>query len=146
MKFRKILFATDFSDASAMALSVAACLARDCQAELVIVHVQQPPAANAGEEMIGSLYEIDDARARTQLEGLQLPITGLNVRRELLLGPAADEIVNFAQQEKVDLVVLGTHGRTGLSRLLMGSVAELTVRRAQCPVLTVKPHATALGS
>lgn len=140
MNLKKVLFATDFSDASTTALAVAASLARDCRAELLIVHVQQPPTVYGGDEMVGSLYEIDDARAREQLDQLQPPIPGLSVRRELLIGPPADEIVALAEREAVDLIVIGTHGRTGLSRLLMGSVAELTVRRAKCPVLTVKPR------
>ena len=63
MNLKKILFATDFSDASSTALAVAASLARDCRAELLIVHVQQPPTVYGGDEMVGSLYEIDDARA-----------------------------------------------------------------------------------
>jgi len=64
----------------------------------------------------------------------------------LLSGDPGSELVHFAERENIDLIVMGTHGRTGLTRLLMGSVAEAVVRRAPCPVLTLKQPASALAA
>lgn len=141
MNALKILFATDFSAASRTALAVASSLARTCHAQLYLVHVLDMPVVEGGEEVIGSLYEASAQAAQTELANLELIDGPWPVRRALLHGAPVDEILGFAQEEHIDLIVIGTHGRTGLTRLLMGSVAEELVRRATCPVLTVKPDA-----
>jgi nucleotide-binding universal stress UspA family protein len=139
MQADKILFPTDFSPASEDALRWATALARDSGATLSIVHVEEPPMAYGGGEMYIAL---DDEETRGQLRRMLGNVVPLdhNVRFEhkLLVGDPATAIVDAAAQENADLIVMGTHGRTGLSRLLMGSVAEAVVRRAKCPVLTVK--------
>ena len=139
MKADKILFPTDFSPASESALRWATSLARDTGARLLIVHVEEPPTA-----YVGGDYAIPETTAPARHElakllALVVPFDqGISYEHRILLGDPAPEIVKLAEEEKVDLIVLGTHGRTGLSRLLMGSVAEHVVRRADCPVLTVK--------
>jgi universal stress protein A len=137
MKFKKILFATDFSAASQAAFEYASALARDAGALLLIVHVEEPPAAFAAGEMLVIQSDVPSPELRRMLETL-VPQGGVRHEHHLAIGPPADEIVRLAEELQADLIVVGTHGRQGFSRLLTGSVAELVLRRAQCPVLAVK--------
>jgi nucleotide-binding universal stress UspA family protein len=132
-----ILHPTDFSDYSTAALRMAEALARDYGARLVVLHVMPPPPVVAG-EMGAYIPELEDPTALwDRLNALQ-PEGSICVERFLVKGEPATEIVNMARGEKADLLVMGTHGRSGLGRLLMGSVAEWVMRKAPCPVLTVK--------
>jgi nucleotide-binding universal stress UspA family protein len=141
MQLRKILFATDFSEGSDAALAMASSLARDNGARLLILHVHEP-AIVYGEGLAAAyagLPEEQRADVRRILDTVQPTLPGIEFEHRLVTGLPAETIVESARQDSdVDLIVLGTHGRTGLSRLLMGSVAENVVRRAPCPVLTVK--------
>lgn len=138
MKNRIILFPTDFSPANQAALEYATSLARDTGAKLLIAHVEEPPVAyGAGETYLGPLTS-EPTELEELLERVRPTDPAVPFAHRLLLGDPATEIVRLAEEEKVDLIVLGTHGRTGLVRLLMGSVAEAIVRRASCPVLTLK--------
>jgi universal stress protein A len=140
MNARKILFPTDFSPASDEALRWATSLARDSGATLLIVHVEEPPMAYGG----GEVYvPVEDNREELRKSLLQVIPTDHTVPHEhmLLVGDPAGAIAQTAEKEGADLIVMGTHGRTGLTRLLMGSVAEAVVRKASCPVLTVKQPA-----
>ena len=141
MKMNKILFPSDFSHTGDAALEMAAALARDAGATLVIVHVEEHPTAYGGGEFYYGLPEPVIADLRRMLKEVQP--TGLRVpcQHRLITGEPAAAIVRLAEDENVDMIVMGTHGRTGLSRLLMGSVAEAVVRRAKCPVLTYKQPA-----
>jgi nucleotide-binding universal stress UspA family protein len=133
---RKILVATDFSKHSRSALEHATALARDRGAALLIVHVKEPPPyfppASHGYRcpMVGEDVKI--------LRSVVPPDAGVGFAHVMSMGDPVDEIVRLADEEQVDMIVMATHGRTGLSRMLMGSVAEGVVRRANCPVLTVK--------
>jgi nucleotide-binding universal stress UspA family protein len=127
---------TDFSHASDAALEHAAILAGESDATLLIVHVEEPLPAYVGEGYYG-LPNPPNPELRRMLEAIKPP-GDVKHAHLLLVGDPASEIVRLAEEEGVDLIVLGTHGRTGLSRLLMGSVAEQIVRRAPCPVLTFK--------
>ena len=142
MKAEKILFATDFSHAGDAALAMATALARDTGATLLIVHVEEPPMVYGG----GELYYGMPEPATEDLKQLLANVvpTDKNVPHEhhMITGDPAGAIVRFAEDEKVDMIVVGTHGRTGLSRLLMGSVAEAIVRKSKCPVLTYRQPAT----
>jgi universal stress protein A len=135
MHAQKILFPTDFSEASRAALAHATNLAADWGAKLLILHVDEPPIV-FGEsfatppDMSGQL--------RRELEAVVPHDPSVAHEHRLRLGAPANEIVGLAAAENVDLIVLGTHGRTGLRRLLMGSVAEEVVRRAPCTVYTVR--------
>lgn len=141
---RKILCPIDFSAGSEQALRVAVRLAKHSDAELVIAHSHYiPPAAFAGEFAFPAtaLEEVvDDARkglAAAAHEAAALhagPVT-----TKLLSGTPWHAIVELLQDPSFDLVVIGTHGRTGLSRILLGSVAEKVVRHAPCSVLAVRP-------
>lgn len=138
MKLTKILFPTDFSHCGDEALQLATTLARDSGARLLIAHVEEPPMAYGS----GHMYYGPMEPTRPQLSEMLHKVvpTDSNVPYEhhLLMGSPAHEIVSFAEAEGVDLIVIGTHGRTGLFHVLMGSVAESVVRHANCPVTTFK--------
>lgn len=141
MKATKILVPTDFSTGGQQALQTAVSLAREQQAELILVHVEEPPMAYGGGEFYYGLSEPNRDQLQRMLNEIQIDDSRVIVRRKLLVGAPATAIVNFARDEGVDFIVMPTHGRTGLGRLLMGSVAEEVVRKAACPVLTVKQPA-----
>ncbi|MCI0361795.1 MAG: universal stress protein [Planctomycetaceae bacterium] len=141
MKVEKILYPTDFSEAGQHALPLATSLARDMGATLIIAHVEEPPVAYGGGEMYYGVEPPNHEEQRANLDAVTPTDPGVPCVHKLLIGDPAEAIVQLADADHVDLIVMGTHGRTGLSRLLMGSVAEAVVRRAPCPVLTVKQSA-----
>ncbi len=147
--FKKILAPTDFSDDSSLAFSYAEELARRFSAEMVVLHVDQSlvPVMVSPDESLGlgsdSLTRIAEEQrlaAQRELDKLvnRLRDGGLKARSLLRVGSPFVEIVRTAQSEKADLIVMGTHGRTGLAHALMGSVAERVVQKAPCPVLTIR--------
>ena len=142
----KILFPTDFSSSSDYGLHYATSLARDNQASLLIVHVEEPPAMYGGGEMYYGVPEPDTAALTTMLEQVKPDDPQVRHEHRLIVGNPADKIVAVAKEEQADLIVMGTYGRTGLVRLLFGSVAEAVVRRAPCPVLTFKAPELPKGS
>jgi nucleotide-binding universal stress UspA family protein len=135
---RTILHATDFSERSEYALGLACALARDYVARLIVLHVAEAPTLAYGEGAIPPTLDELRASAQEQLNLLRLPLANVRAERRLEEGDVVPEILRVARDTNTDLIVLGTHGRTGLARLLMGSVAEEVVRKALCPVLTVK--------
>jgi nucleotide-binding universal stress UspA family protein len=135
---RRILHPTDFSEQSRAALEVASALARDYKAELVVTHVYQPPAVYAPDGIAMPMPAEEPYEARVQLARVRPADPGVRIEHRLLEGHPADEILKLAREVAADVIVLGTHGKTGLSRLLMGSVAENVMRKATCPVLTVR--------
>ena len=134
-----ILFPTDFSPASQTAFVLACALARDYQARLVVLHVMEPPRANFGE--LGPVYPVP-GEMRAELEaalGQLKPVGGpVSMERRVVEGAPVGTIVDVARQLPAELIVLGTHGRRGIGRVLMGSVAENVLRQAPCPVLAVR--------
>jgi nucleotide-binding universal stress UspA family protein len=143
-EWKRICCPIDFSDASRAAMEVAADLAKRFGAELVLLHAYPIPgytfpdgSAVASSRM---LQELADEAARHLEEWRQLAVKAgaKRVVVETAVGDPAGEIVRLAQETKADLVVMGTHGRTGIEHALMGSIAERVVRRAKCPVLTVR--------
>jgi nucleotide-binding universal stress UspA family protein len=138
MHYHRILFATDFSPASETALEYATALARDSGALLIIAHVEEMPMPYAGGEMYFAQPEYPNPEVRKMLEAVVPLDKSVKFEHRLVMGVAADDIVRVADEEKAELIVIGTHGRTGLMRVLMGSVAESVMRYAKCPVLTVK--------
>ena len=144
-RIRRILYATDYSKASGRALDEAVNLARQNRAELLVVHVVEPIPYAAGEEFGGAeLYlRLEDATKResqTTMDKLirRLRRSKVKAKSLLLRGSAYDQIVKTAKSKRADMVVIGTHGRTGLSKLFMGSVAAKVVSTATCPVVTVR--------
>ncbi len=118
----------------------AVALAEGHGASLTILHVCQARTVIMGEGMVPAVgAESQDVDYwRRQLEQIRPVNDGIEVRHVLLEGSPAEEIIRYATEQAVDLIVMGTHGRTGLERLLMGSVAEQVVRGAPCSVLVVK--------
>jgi nucleotide-binding universal stress UspA family protein len=142
----KIICATDFSEPGQAAETKALELAGALRAELVYVHVASQPMLYS--ESVFAMEEakrVYEAQARWAEETLQTRVSaaqaaGVTARRVLREGAAYEQIVGAARDEKADMIVIGTHGRSGVNRLLLGSVAERVVRLAPCPVLTVRAH------
>ena len=141
MQAKKILFPTDFSHTGDAALAMATALARDSGATLLIVHAEEPPSAYGGGELYYGMPEPAQEELRKMLHKVQPSDSSVPYEHRLITGDPAHAIARLAKDEGVDMIVMGTHGRTGLSRMLMGSVAEAIVRRAKCPVLTYKDPA-----
>ena len=145
MVFRKILCPIDFSAGSQQAMRVAIRLANEADAELVLAHAWHvPPMAYGSEYVLAAdlMRDIADG-ARDALDAAMREATALGAKRvasRLLTGSPRHEIVKMLERDPAfDLVVMGTHGRTGLARILLGSVAEGVVRHAPCSVLAVRP-------
>jgi uncharacterized protein (DUF2267 family)/nucleotide-binding universal stress UspA family protein len=136
---RTILHPTDFSDCSRHAGEFAANLANDYHARLVLLHVVEPPKYDPA--VVLALPDITDLRsaAEAELDRQQISCKAARCERALAVGSTAVEILRVAGEINPDLIVLGTHGRTGLRRLVIGSIAEEVIRRAPCPVLSLKP-------
>lgn len=145
MAFRKILCPVDFSAGSQQALRTAVRLANADDAELILAHSWYIPPVTLGGDQVyaGDIVQLMSDDAQRGLDEAVRDARELGARRvvsKMVNGAPWREIVNLAQREPgLDLLVIGTHGRSGLSRVLMGSVTELVVRHAPCPVLTVRP-------
>lgn len=137
LKLRTILYPTDFSETGAAAFQLAGSLARDHGADVVVLHVYPPPM-NHGEGMARRAPEGYYDALQKRLRRFRVPGRTAGIKHQLVQGEAAEEILRVAHKLDCDLIVMGTHGRKGLSRLLLGSVAEKVLREATCPVLTVK--------
>ena len=141
MNARKILFSTDFSHTGDAALGLATALARDMGATLHIVHVEELPIVYGVGEMYYGMPDPNEEQLRELLSKVVPTDNQVPFQHHMVIGIPADSIIRLAESEHVDMIVMGTHGRTGLTRLLMGSVTEAVVRGAPCPVLTYKqPH------
>lgn len=140
----RILLATDFSDAAEAAAAQAYTMARALAAELVIVHVAAEGMLYGetpfGRAEIEQLYESQRAWARAALDARMTAAreAGVTARVVLRTGVPADEIVRLADEEQAAMIVIGTQGRSGLERMMLGSVADRVIRAASCPVLTVR--------
>lgn len=140
LPIKTILHPTDFSGPSEYAFQLACSLARDYGAKLVVLHVDMPPVTMG--EVI-TYMEPENYKEKLwaefhRLEASEPGIRDLRVETKLVEGNPAKEILRAANEIMPELIVMGTHGRTGLGRLLMGSVAEEVVRKSLFPVLTVK--------
>jgi len=142
---RRILHATDFSTASEAAFKKAVELAKQSRAELVVLHVMSPVVYTVGEgymspKMYDELAASTRAWANGQLDRQlrKAKVAGVRARGLLLEGLAHEQIVRAAKSHRAELVVIGTHGRSGLAKFFVGSVAGRVVSAARCPVLTVR--------
>jgi nucleotide-binding universal stress UspA family protein len=143
IRLQRILAPIDFSELGETALRYATQFAARFEAELHLLSVVQSPlylspdptlltgtAAELGEQWVNA--------TRKQLDQLPLPVELPHIARVVLEGAPVVEIVRYARENEVDLIVIGTHGRTGLAHVFLGSVAENVVRKSPCPVLTVR--------
>lgn len=144
MQFEHVVVGVDFSETSRAALRAAARLVGDGRLTLVHVwHATHPYTAFSGDELRAAVASDEATIADWRVEALSLGAT--NVSSLFLAGNPADELIELAHKDpSIDLIVVGTHGRTGLSHVLLGSVAEKIVRRAPCVVMTV-PASVARG-
>jgi universal stress protein A len=145
MEIRQILAPTDFSEFSKQAIDDAFKLAQTFGAKLLLLHVVELPAYPVEgfvPPSIGTTL-LEDLERQARLDLAQVlpaaPDAKVEVMPQVVVGTPYRAIVEVAEAEKVDLIVMATHGRTGLSHLVMGSVAERMVRLAPCPVLTIRP-------
>jgi nucleotide-binding universal stress UspA family protein len=138
LPIRKILHATDYSEQARAAFDLACALARDFGAELVVCHVSPPPIIASGEGVLVDFPTGEAEQMEGRLKHIQSDDPQVRVTHQLLRGDAAKEILRLAGDTKADLIVMGTHGRSGIGRLVLGSVAEAVMRKAPCPVVTVK--------
>jgi nucleotide-binding universal stress UspA family protein len=146
--FSKILAPTDFSEDANLALSYAVELAQKFSAEIVVLHVDQPLAPVMVSELnpgldVGVMNRIAEEQRLLALRELdkttaKLREAGVKARSLMRVGAPFLEIIHIAQSEGADLIVMGTHGRSGLAHVLMGSVAERVVNKAPCAVLTIR--------
>jgi nucleotide-binding universal stress UspA family protein len=147
LQLRQILLPIDFSGCGNFALPYAASMARATGAKVICVHVVEPIVPAVGYSGLAEPMPIADMTE--QLEDSaerELPqvtdcddLRGLDVDEVIVHGDAAAEIVRVAEERDVDLIVISSHGRTGIGRIIFGSTAEAVVRHAHCPVLVVKP-------
>jgi nucleotide-binding universal stress UspA family protein len=144
LSFRIIVMPTDFSDYSLRALPYAIDLAEKYDARLKVVFVSEPSMQVSDVAWVGvderAMNEDHAREARRHLEKIileQVP-NDLPADAEILSGNAVDEVIGYAREVNADLIVMATHGRSGVSHMLMGSTAEQVVRKAPCPVLTLK--------
>jgi nucleotide-binding universal stress UspA family protein len=142
IKLEKILFPTDFSEASQNAKRYAISFAKAFGARLYVLTVNQLINMAFLDPLI--IHDLDanrEAAVQENLEQLRGEIAqqGVEVIAEVRKGSSSLEIISFAQEMEIDLIIMGTHGWSGLDHVLMGSTAEVVVRKAPCPVLTVRP-------
>lgn len=141
---KKILCAVDFSDHSPVVADYATTLAKTLGAEIVCLYVAPsldqyvgfhvPPSSI--ENFVGEIVSGADATMETFIDENYEDVT---VHGKVVTGYAAEEILSISESENVDMVIMGTHGRAGIDRILFGSVAEKVVKSAKCPVLTIRP-------
>lgn len=139
-KLKQILVPVDFSQCTEKALLYAVPFARQFGAALTLLHVVEPPYLPASE--MGVVVEVEsreDAQKELEKLGTRLAAT-VPCQTVIRKGSAQIETIDAAKALGSDLIILGTHGRTGVERLLMGSTVEKVVRRAGCPILIVRPH------
>lgn len=134
---RTVLCPVDFSAPSRAAFEFACALARDYGARLVVAHVVPTPRVFAPDGIAVPLPAPEPYEARAELLKFR-PVGKVEAVHRLLEGDPAETVLRLAADEHANLIVMGTHGHTGLTRLLVGSVAESVLRKAPCPVLTVR--------
>ncbi|MBI3860577.1 MAG: universal stress protein [Planctomycetia bacterium] len=144
---KKILFGTDFSECAKAAQDYAAQFAEQFHAELHLLHVLPDVAMmmpDPGTALsLPQNYMLDIKNEAERSLGKLLPDAakaGVTIVRSVRMGNPFVEIVKYAEETGIDLIVVGTHGRGALMHVLMGSIAEKVVRKSPCPVLTVRPH------
>lgn len=147
-EWKRFCCAIDFSEHSRLAMQEAAELTRRFDGQLELVHVHPQPPTTAAIELLSpppGVAEMATRELRTTLAEWEKEaerIAGRPVRSTVIPGSPADEIVRFARERGTDVVVLGTHDRKRVARVLLGSVAERAVREAPCPVLVVRRRET----
>jgi len=146
IRLKKILYPTDFSESSLEALPYALSFAREYKAKLVLLHVVNEQIFSEGLSLARAIAPeaLGQEMAQEAERRLKMLIpadqrSGLDVEMLILHGLPFLEIIRYAKANGIDLIVIGTHGRTGMEHILFGSTAEKVVRKAPCPVLSIRP-------
>ncbi len=145
IKLKKVLLPTDFSDSARHALRYGMSFAKEYGAELVLLHVVENLTVGYASDLfpvpMAEVFQEISGYAKTELAklGEEARSRGLTVREEVVQGKPSAEIIRFASENEIDMIVLGTHGKGMLDQALFGSTTERVVRRSPCPVLTVRP-------
>ena len=145
IQLQRILVPTDFSDSARHALTYGISFAREYEAELVLLHVVETVPVGYASDLfpvpMAEVFQEMSGYARTELAKLaeEARAKGIRVRDEVAQGKPSAEIARIAEEQQVDMIVLGTHGKGMLDKAIFGSTTERVVRRSPCPVLTVRP-------
>jgi nucleotide-binding universal stress UspA family protein len=148
MDFKQILAPTDLSPFGEAGVQAAAELAQRLGARLILLHVvspkevEEPAAPHVPRRSVDQVYEKLQEEVLDHYRRVVPAVVrqGISAETQVVIGTPVAEILTMARVKEVDLIAMGTHGRTGVARLVMGSVAEEVLRRAPCPVLTVRPQ------
>jgi nucleotide-binding universal stress UspA family protein len=144
IKLRKLLVPTDFSESARHALTYGTSFAREYGAELTLLHVVENLTVGYASDLfpvpMAEVFQEISGYAKTELSKLARVAREKDVAvvEQVVQGKPSAEIIRFAQEQKIDMIVLGTHGKGMLDQALFGSTTERVVRRAPCPVLTVR--------
>ncbi len=145
IRLQRILVPTDFSDCARHALTYGISFAREYEAELLLLHVVETVPVGYASDLfpvpMAEVFQEMSGYARAELGKLaeEARGKGVKVRDQVSQGKPSAEIVRVAEEEKIDMIVLGTHGKGMLDKAIFGSTTERVVRRAPCPVLTTRP-------
>ena len=141
--YRRILFATDLARSSMPGFREAVALARESLSELLIAYAYQPPNLIQAQSIAPAVYDEWNQNLRQEIGARLEPLVaeareqGVRARPLLIEGSPDEVIAETAALEEADLIIMGTHGRTGMSRLIQGSVSAHVIAAAKCPVMTV---------
>lgn len=146
-EIKKILCAVDFSELSSQVADYAKTLAKPFGSEIHVLYIAPTLAQYVGLQVAPTsienfVNEIITGAENTMKKFLQENLSEVNAQGHVFTGYAAEEILNFAANEQIDMIIMGTHGRKGIDRILFGSVAEKVVKTANVPVLTLRPVST----
>ncbi|RKX59050.1 MAG: universal stress protein [Thermodesulfobacteriota bacterium] len=145
VEVKKILFPVDFYESAVKILPVVKLMAEKMGAKIELIHVVKGSSDFVGYEMGAAWYsnfedELIKGGEKAMDKFVEEKLAGLVVDTTVAVGDAAEEIIKYADKTGADMIIIGTHGRKGLEKILFGSVALGVVKGAHCPVLTVNPH------
>ncbi|PXF58879.1 MAG: universal stress protein [Deltaproteobacteria bacterium] len=145
VEVKKILFPVDFYESAVKILPVVKLMAEKLGAKIELIHVVKGSSDFVGYEMGAAWYsnfedELIKGGEKAMDKFVEEKLAGLVVDTAVVVGDAAEEIIKYAEKTGADMIIIGTHGRKGLEKILFGSVASGVVKGAHCPVLTVNPH------
>ncbi|MEZ0328413.1 MAG: universal stress protein [Dissulfuribacterales bacterium] len=146
MNIKHILFPVDFTESSQKIVSYVKQFVQACNAQLSLIHVVRGPEDFAGFELGAAWWtsiqkEVMDGANQAMEQFVNDNLADVpNVKTFVTIGDIVEEVVSYANANKIDLILIGTHGRKGLEKAMFGSVAEGVVKAAPCPVLTINPY------
>ncbi len=145
VEVKKILFPVDFYESALKVLPVVKLMAEKLGAKIELIHVVKGSSDFVGYEMGAAWYsnfedELIKGGEKAMDRFVEEKLAGLDVDTTVAVGDAAEEIIKYADKTGADMIIIGTHGRKGLEKILFGSVALGVAKGANCPVLTVNPH------